>query len=264
MEMKMDFYKEIVCKVTSRKQFTSEKINDCLKILRELGNPGTFHRLSINSFDSAKTVNERIPGGEIDFRSRSVTRWSSVEFKRSSFPPATLCFHFAPKLDHLLWSPPFLLYTVHEDYVNKDKDGQSVKRLLEVFRRCITTLDAYFGNAYLGSFERTSPFPSSHPLGSSIPTEDLIEGISWATYFGPELVEYLGKEKLLKTPVHQIETLHNGGILMLLAPNPLTYDNPEILDIQHKVMDYLGLMLYKHNIIIESLKGAKKETKSSR
>jgi hypothetical protein len=253
------FPSHIVMSVTPRTQFSGQTVNKCIELARTLGKAGTFHRVSLDNYDWEKSVNERIGKDGIDFVSKDLSRMSTIDLSRSAYPRAELEFNFAPKPVHLLWNPPFLLYTVLEDYVSNDPDGQILKALIEVFKHWIVELKAYYGHAYIRHYDRIGDWPASRPLGSAIPIYDLIHSISWATYFGPELVQYLKEEKLLSAPVHKIEALDTGGILIFLCPKPLDPENPEIHDVQKRTMDHLGLkLLDKHivrDILRERLKG---------
>ncbi len=239
--------------VTPREEFTSETIDKCVKIALSLGKAGRFHYLSTVSYGSRKDINERIHSEEMDFKGRELRRVIWVEFKRSAFPPAELKFDFAPQPDYLLWNPPFLLYKVHEDHIKKG-DDRATEKLLAVFKRWVITLKAYFGDAYLGTYERIGDWPASRPLGSPIPITDLISSICWATYFGPELVERLGRDKLLAAPAYRVETMETGGILILLTPRPIYAEDPAIHDIQLKVMQHLGLKLLDKHPVRDALR----------
>ena len=58
------------------------------------------------------------------------------------------------------------------------------------------------------------------------------------TFYGPEMVEEIGKEKLLSAPVYKVEELENGGILLQLAEQPFFPHPKKYL---RGVEEYLGL-----------------------
>ncbi|GEM_PF-4623081 len=72
--------------------------------------------------------------------------------------------------------------------------------------------------------------------------------VYWANFFGPSVVEnYGGKEKFLKAPCWKVEELKDGGILLLLYPDPLHPESEEKREIQNKVLDYFGLPIIEAN-----------------
>jgi hypothetical protein len=236
------FREYIVVKVTPKQQFTGEKIDECLDIVRSLGKAGTFHRLSMSYYSSRKHVRERIPAGEIiSLKSRDVTEALSVDLMRTASPISRLEFSFAPQPEYLLWNPPTLCYEINETYIKGESGSGVIGTLLKAFQQWLTVLDAYFGHVYLHTYIRIGNYPASRPLGRPIPISDRIRAISWVTYFGPELVQYLGREKILSAPTWKIEPMPTGGILLLLLPHPMDPDVPEMRLAQWHVMDHLGL-----------------------
>jgi hypothetical protein len=66
--------------------------------------------------------------------------------------------------------------------------------------------------------------------------------IYWVNFFGPSVVEnYGGKSKFLNAPCWKVEELDDGGILLILYPNPLNPEKPEKREIQNNVLKYFGL-----------------------
>lgn len=64
----------------------------------------------------------------------------------------------------------------------------------------------------------------------------------WANFFGPSVVEnYGGKSKFLNAPCWKVEELDDGGILLVLYPNPLNPEKKEKREIQNNVLEYFGL-----------------------
>jgi hypothetical protein len=247
----MMFYDHMVLRVTSREQFTNQTVAECYKSSSSLEAAGKFNRLEIASYDTKKTTKINLDSEELDISSINLNRVMRLTFVHSYFPQAELGFHFAPKPQSLLWNPPKLIYRVHEDYVNNDNKGKHLQKLLLAFKEWIVSLNAYYGGAYFGSFNRIGEYPSGRPLGSQIPIGDLISSISWATYFGPELVEYIGREKILSAPVYKTEILVQGGILIVLVPGPT---DTTIVEAQTKVIENLGLKLYDEKVRIQKMR----------
>jgi hypothetical protein len=66
--------------------------------------------------------------------------------------------------------------------------------------------------------------------------------IYWANFFGPSVVEnYGGKSKFLDAPCWKVEELSDGGILLLLYPNPLDPDSDGKRSVHNRVLKYFDL-----------------------
>jgi|SRR2546425_2760449 len=47
--------------------------------------------------------------------------------------------------------------------------------------------------------------------------------IYWANFFGPEYVEMFGSDRVNSAPIHSVESLSDGGALLVLSPSPLDF-----------------------------------------
>ncbi|NOK06093.1 MULTISPECIES: hypothetical protein [Myxococcus] len=56
---------------------------------------------------------------------------------------------------------------------------------------------------------------------------DRIYELFWLNVFGPKLVENVGRERMLSTPVHLVEELPNGSVLLVLWPTPAEFASDE-------------------------------------
>ncbi len=80
---------------------------------------------------------------------------------------------------------------------------------------------------------------------TAIPTKS--ENITWLTFFGSQLVNKFGREKLLSAPAYKIVELSGGGILLISGPAPYDTDKSKYfenwfnLKCQQKIAKHLGL-----------------------
>ncbi len=77
-----------------------------------------------------------------------------------------------------------------------------------------------------------------------IPSEDeILSGnirhLCWANFFSPAFVQKIGREKLLSAPAWKVEELNDGGILLVLAPNPMNIN--EVDKKKKEVEKHLGI-----------------------
>lgn len=66
--------------------------------------------------------------------------------------------------------------------------------------------------------------------------------ITWANFFGPELVARLGRDRLLDAPAHQVWELPGGSIVLTIAASPLEQLNPEVQERIAHVKAHLDIL----------------------
>lgn len=65
--------------------------------------------------------------------------------------------------------------------------------------------------------------------------------ITWCNLFGPELIEQLGRQRLLNAPAHEVVELAGGGIMLLACANPLHELQPEVQERIAAIKHHLGI-----------------------
>ncbi|ATB43387.1 hypothetical protein CYFUS_008867 [Cystobacter fuscus] len=68
---------------------------------------------------------------------------------------------------------------------------------------------------------------------------DKIYEVSWLNVFGPQLVEAVGRERMLSTPAHRLEELPNGSVLMVLRPTAVDFASEEAREAQARAHVHL-------------------------
>ncbi|WP_163784188.1 hypothetical protein [Myxococcus vastator] len=56
---------------------------------------------------------------------------------------------------------------------------------------------------------------------------DKVYELFWLNIFGPQLVESVGRERMLSTPAHLVEALPNGSVLLVLRPSAADFASEE-------------------------------------
>ncbi|RYZ15622.1 MAG: hypothetical protein EOO70_06395 [Myxococcaceae bacterium] len=56
---------------------------------------------------------------------------------------------------------------------------------------------------------------------------DKVYEVYWLNVFGPRLVETVGRDRMLSTPAHRVEELHNGSVLLMLGPTASDFASEE-------------------------------------
>lgn len=65
--------------------------------------------------------------------------------------------------------------------------------------------------------------------------------ITWANFLGPELVERLGRNRVLTTPAYHIRELSGGGVVLTVCASPLKQLQPEVQARIAQVKAHLGI-----------------------
>lgn len=71
---------------------------------------------------------------------------------------------------------------------------------------------------------------------------EALPGIFWANFFGPDYVDWFGREKFDRLPCYRLEELPDGGRLVLTSPSPLAYDTSG--ETQEAIKHYLGRLAF--------------------
>ncbi len=126
-----------------------------------------------------------------------------------------------------------------DDCHEAEHQHRIAKNINNLVRDAITIYNAVHPSIGVCSFDND---PS---IITTIPTS--AEHITWLTFFGPELVNKFGREKLLSAPAYKIEKLSDGGILIVSGPTPFGNKKSEYFEewstvsCQDKIAKHLGL-----------------------
>jgi hypothetical protein len=68
---------------------------------------------------------------------------------------------------------------------------------------------------------------------------DKIYEVCWLNVFGPQLVETVGRERMLSTPAYRVEALPNGAVLLMTWPTAADFASDEARQAQARVLAHL-------------------------
>ena len=74
--------------------------------------------------------------------------------------------------------------------------------------------------------------------GDPFAPEEVYE-VYWLNVYGPEMVERIGRERVLSTPAAHVEELKGGGVLLLTRPTPADYASDEAREAQARALAHL-------------------------
>jgi hypothetical protein len=116
---------------------------------------------------------------------------------------------------------PITLWIEKSYFANEER----IQRLLDMSIQIYELVHPDYGSIHNGKDE-TSMATFEHPkYGKTILPINLdkgIPGIFWANFFGPKIINTLGKKKILSAPWYKTIELSDGGFLTLLEPSPLS------------------------------------------
>jgi len=128
---------------------------------------------------------------------------------------------------------------VEKDYFNSP---DKLLHLLAILQDLYALTKPSYG--YVETQEMIRRFDSQGgKVTMGINLERALPDIYWANFLGPEYVEMFGRKKLESAPCYRVETLSDGGILLLLTPSPFDYDkDPDGFErLRLSVKEHLGV-----------------------
>lgn len=97
--------------------------------------------------------------------------------------------------------------------------------------------------------------------GLDILEDGVLPGVYWATYFGPWALRKIGKERFEGLAVEQVESVHNGYLVMACGTSS-EIGSPESIEAESRIVSTLGHQHFfdKSLVDIESLRDSSEET----
>ncbi|MBW1784899.1 MAG: hypothetical protein JRL30_29670 [Deltaproteobacteria bacterium] len=114
--------------------------------------------------------------------------------------------------------------------LEKMKDYAYVQANITYFKKIFAELNPVFG--YFDTYDYVYSMKQKDP-------RQYVFGL---TFYGKEMVEQIGKEKILSAPAYKVEEFPHGGIMLQIHENPVCYiDWPH----RRKIISHLGLKTKK-------------------
>jgi hypothetical protein len=116
-----------------------------------------------------------------------------------------------------------------------EKQEERAAELVSLVRALASRLPLSYGSAHSGTDCMLDTDPE-HP-GPSVPPQ--VERMHWLNVYGPQLVESLGRERVLSTPAFLVEELPHGAVLVLTRPTPVDFASEEARLAQARALVHL-------------------------
>jgi hypothetical protein len=164
------------------------------------------------------------------------TKADNILFKRENKFQSEL----AVFLGNLASTPKGISFWIDKSFFVEETH---VQEFLDTCRSLYELLRPYYG--YVHDTEDVIDKATRNDLkfGKTVFPVNLIRGlpgIYWVNFFGPELVEKLGKEKILSAPFFLHEWLRDGGILFSFGRTPLDQQDPEKEKMRMEFRKHIG------------------------
>jgi hypothetical protein len=113
-------------------------------------------------------------------------------------------------------------------------DDVARDHLLDLVRALASAVGATFGRAH---DDADLQLADAGREFTSAPAR--IEDVYWLNLWGPDLVDRAGRERVLSTPAHLVESLPGGRVLLLTRPTPVDFAAPEARRAQARALAHL-------------------------
>jgi len=130
-------------------------------------------------------------------------------------------------------------------WIDKSFFGEEIhiQEFLETCRSLYELFHPYYGFVHDAEDVIAKATRNDQKFGKTVFPINLIKGlpgIYWVNFFGPDLVEKLGKEKILSAPFFSYEELRDGGILFSFGQSPFDQQDPDKENMRTEFRDYIG------------------------
>ena len=201
--------------------------------------------------DLVESLGPELRPGKVSF-GRGRTRKYSRQFMHTSLPEFQFVEHtsFFLECDRV----PDAYFSVHGStdeegsrfsfalqaipfawFSESGKEKKHADELVTLVRALAARIPLSYARAHSGT-DRLLDTDPEHP-GPSVPPQ--VERMHWLNVYGPQLVETLGRERVLSTPAFLVEELPHGAVLVLTRPTPVDFASAEARLAQARALVHL-------------------------
>jgi hypothetical protein len=173
--------------------------------------------------------------------------WKALEERRDGNSTALGLYRTEwPVLDMSLWlwlppRPPELDIIIKVKPLSFFSEAERCRRFVEMVRAWALRYPVTHAAAHSGDDGELAGYPR---FGREMQTSiregfNKIYEVFWLNVFGPELVETVGRERMLSTPAHRVEELPNGSVLLVTWPTAADFASDEAREAQARAHVHL-------------------------
>ncbi len=161
---------------------------------------------------------------------------SLIGLSHSTYPWVDMAVSF-----HLLPIPHSLDASLEVQPLTFFKEEEHCRRLVELVRAWSSQYPVPYAKAHSGADAvlAGSPFYGRDQQTAWRDGFDKIYEVCWLNVFGPQLIETVGRERMLSTPAHRVEELPNGSVLLVTWPTAADFTREEARQAQARALVHL-------------------------
>lgn len=138
---------------------------------------------------------------------------------------------FVPDVPHIslmVWESQFKVYS---GSTTKEGANQRAKQLLEITNTISNSIKPIYVYGLVEKYDEEQVRPTKEQIMNGE-----VSRIFWLNIFSEQMVQNLGKDKLLSAPAWKVEERPNGRVLMVVTERPRFYDTKA-----REIEEYLGI-----------------------
>ena len=120
-------------------------------------------------------------------------------------------------------------------YRDEEHAQERAQRLVSFIRDVARRFPPYYARGH--SYADLQMGVDDSPRYDFLPTQ--VSEVHWLDVFGKEMVDAMGRERVLSTPAAHLEELPHGGVLLLTRPTPADFESEEGRVAQAKALVHL-------------------------
>ncbi|MFL5345347.1 MAG: hypothetical protein ACJ8AT_11165 [Hyalangium sp.] len=161
---------------------------------------------------------------------------SLIGLSHSTYPWVDMSVSFA-----LLPIPHSLHASLHVQPLTFFTEEERCRRFVELVRAWSSQYPVPYASAHSGADAvlADAPYYGRDKQIARHDGFDKIYEVCWLNVFGPQLIETVGRERMLSTPAYRVEELPNGSILLVTWPTAADFTREEARQAQARALVHL-------------------------
>jgi hypothetical protein len=141
----------------------------------------------------------------------------------------------------LLQSPRTLRVSLHVQPITFFNEEERSRRFVELVRAWSSHYPVPYATAHSSADDQLAdaPYYGRDQQTAQRDGFDRIYDVCWLNVFGPQLVEKVGRARMLSTPAHRVEELPNGSVLLVTWPTAADFTREEARQAQARALVHL-------------------------
>ncbi len=173
--------------------------------------------------------------------------WKALEERRNEYSSGCGLYHTTSPFTSLALSiglnltPPELRAGLDVQPLTYFSEEQRCRAFVEMVRAWAARYPTAYTAAHSAADSELAgaPYFGREPEIARRDGFDKVYEVCWLNIFGAQLVETVGRERMLSTPAHRVEELPNGSILLVTRPTAADFASEEARQAQARALIHL-------------------------